>query len=363
MIDSSRFDNRPAWFSGDSETGDYYDEKTGRYLGSWSRAKGDFVDQSRTEEILFDLDAWKNRHKKPQTLVSKIVEHVSEIIVPKPDPEPVNPLTLPGKYIAFIGDSFCAAIDKSKNQAFFEPKSTHFIPFRHSVNTPTWPSLVADAMSLNIAPYGFGGRSWWYSWTKFWDEWKDRLSDLEAVVFVHSHWCRINHSQSDDLPLSPGFESLFSNFPSEKIQAAKFFHAYVADRDFQRWSQRQFFHYIARALPNIKTVHLFAFCRPTQETLGCLPGTKFITPLALLSTLENDCKIKGSSLPRIPGTDERPNHFNDHNNTVLARHVIKALKKKSQGSYELPWQEFDIKNGDKISAALDLWWSTDLDWI
>lgn len=324
MIESSRFNNRPAWFSGNSDSGDYYDEKTGRYLGSWSRDQGNFVDDSKIEIILFDLKAWKNHHKESAPLIKRIAQQIF--------PRQVDPFARPGKYIAVVGDSFCGAIDREQNIGF------RWNPDRGLHVGPTWPSLLADATKLNLAPYGFAGRSWWYSWQKFWQDWQGRLQDLEAVVFCHSNWNRINHAITDDLPniIHP---SVTKNSSREKLEAVKYHFAYLVDPDFQKWSQRQFFHHVRDSLSAIKMVHFFCFDSPSAETCSTLPGVIFTTPLMSLSLAET-----GTMNWPPNWSDPRANHLNSKNNQAIARLALLALSELSAGCYDLPYGDFDLKD-------------------
>lgn len=324
MIESSRFNNRLAWFSGNSDFGDYYAEKTGRYLGSWSRDQGNFIDDSKTNTILFDLEAWEDHNKKPPSLIGRILQQVF--------PSQSDPFTRPGKYLAIVGDSFCGAIDREQNIDF------QYNPPRGLYPSPTWPDLVANGMNLNLAPYGFAGRSWWYSWQKFWQDWQGRLRNLEAVIFCHSHWDRINNAITDNLPHIIHTES-FKNSTSDQIQAIKYYYAYLTDPDFQKWSQRQFFHYIRDSLPGIKMVHFFCFNRPSAETCSILPGVIFNTPLMSLSSAELGDMNWGPNY-----MDLRANHFNAENNQALARVALSALNELSDGYYDLPYGDFDLKD-------------------
>lgn len=324
MIESSRFNNRLAWFSGNSDSGDYYAEKTGRYLGSWSRDQGNFIDDSKTDTILFDLEAWEDHNKKPPSSIGRIVRQIF--------PSNPDPFARPGKYIAIVGDSFCGAIDREQNIDF------QFSPVRVLFSGPTWPSLVADGMKLNLAPYGFGGRSWWYSWQKFWQDWQGRLRDLEAVIFCHSHWDRINNAITDDLPHITHASILKDSTP-DQIQAIKYHYAYLYDPDFQKWSQRQFFRHIRDSLPSIKMVHFFCFNRPSAETCSTLPGVIFNTPLMSLSLAET------GTLNWPPNdVDPRANHLNSKNNQAIARLALSALNELSDGYHDLPYRDFDLKD-------------------
>jgi hypothetical protein len=362
MIESSRFNNRLAWFLGTQDAGDYYDQSNGEYLGSWSRSQANFVDSSKSQQNLFDLDAWKNRDEKPKKksdgLLSKIAQNITQLLPAKPLFS--DPLQLPGEYIAFIGDSFCAGIDYEKNQSFMHPQSPWYKHPRSLFPGPCWPSLVADGMGLNLAPYGFGGRSWWYSWQIFWNDWRHRLKDIAVAVFVHTECRRINHAITNDLPLGVLIDSSFS-WPKEKIQAVKYFRAYIEDEDFQRWSQRQFFHHIADVMPDVKMIHYFCFNRPSEKTLATLPGIKFTTPLVCLSAAQYEID---TTLTYFPSDffigHKQANHFSAHNNQALASVTLNAIKTLDPGSYAIPWDDFQMARPDIMDTILAKWFKHEI---
>lgn len=335
-VESSRYANKTAWFHGDESQGDYYDHHTGKYLGSWSRAAGQFSDPNKTQDNLFDFNEWKKRNKKKKTASStivSIVDQIKEIVVP-----PSDPLQLEGQYIAFVGDSFCATIDRKHLSLFSGPR---FNPHRHSrsANTAFWPSIVIDQLGQNLAHYGFGGRSWWYSWNKFWSDWNHRLNDLHAVVFLHTNHDRLNNSIDDELFHLPHDTArkreLFKD--ESRDNAVKLYYAYIHDCAFNQWCQQQYFKTIRELLPEIRQIHFFCFSVPSQITCDILPGIRFTTPLAALSAAELD------ATGRLPLGDPRANHFNEHNNRAMAQLVIDALRYYSPRISSIPLDGWDLQ--------------------
>lgn len=348
MIESSRFNNRQAWFVGNADAGDYYDHSTGRYLGSWSRNKGNFTNDALIDQNLFSLDVWIDRNKKPAGLVTQVVKKVADLVKPKSIETSEFPLP-PGKHIAVVGDSFCAHINHKHLAPFLKGPGT--AGYRCPTDAPAWPSLVANALQINLAPYGFCARSWWYSWQKFFQDWQHRLSDLEAVVFAHTDCMRINHSQNDSVPniISERANEVYASiYQEEHVQAAQDYLGYIAEESFHRWCQRQFFRHIREAMPDIKMLHFFCFDKPSPETCKVLPGMIFSTPLITLSLSEIGVKPGQNSL-----ADPRSNHFNTHNNRAMAWTVHDALDHYSPGVYDIPWQDFQHANPKKYPKFLD----------
>lgn len=364
MIESSRFNNQPAWFYGNTDDGDYYDQSHGQYLGSWSRERGNFIDDSKAQQNLFESDDWINRDTKTQTptlpaarevapSVAQTVTNLISLFNPRgrgrgrgPDP-----LRLPGRYVAFVGDSFCAHVDSDRFRRFYAWQ--HDMQSRPRAEGPCWSSLVVDALKCNLAPYGFGGRSWWYSWQKFWRDWEHRLDELEAVIFCHTDFTRLNNAENDDIPHTFYFNSDEGCMGPKTVQGLEFWHSHLLDIDFQRWCQQQFFQHLASLMLPFKMLHFFSINFPSEKTLTTLPGIKFTLPLVLLSAAEDDSLLKDwASTGRH---DLRANHFNDHNNKAMAWTVIDALEDYRPGVRALDINEFDIYSHKNFKKSLSKW--------
>ena len=134
------------------------------------------------------------------------------------------------KYIAFVGDSYCATYEWD-------------IPIvkmhQYRVNFPAYPSITARHYQYNVAPYGFGGRSWWYSWSKFCKEWEHKLDQIAAIVFTHTHKTRINSATTPEFPLMPNYAPSLST--ADMIKANQHYFKYIHDPDFQAWTQENYF--------------------------------------------------------------------------------------------------------------------------
>lgn len=294
------------------------------------------------------MDSWKSRDQKTPGLIQKINQVLTNMIFPATDPEPVDRLRLPGRYVAFIGDSYCSAIAKTTLHLWqaadpwpsTRKDSFHPQLWTHGADTDkiVHPSFVADRLGLNLAPYGFGGRSWWWSWNRFWRDWHADLDRLEAIVFMHTHPCRINNSVDPFLPHITHMPSL-ADLPSEKIQAMKTHFVHLEDQDFQFWAQRQFFRYIRDTLAGIKIINFFSMNWPTTETCQSMPGMIYNCPLQPLSAAE----LEGwpdQPWPLHDQADIRYNHFNDHNNQALGQLICDSINDYRPGVYDLPYDKF-----------------------
>lgn len=346
MIESSRFNNHPAWFVGESNSGDYYDQVTGQYKGSWSRIDGQFVNPTLIDQNLFNLPVWLDHERRKRGLLSRAQDVVVNIkdLISAPTP---NPLHLEGPYVAILGDSFAAHISAEHWNQWRQ--AGRDMGFRSRSDSPAWPSLVADQLELNLAPYGFGGRSWWWSWQRFWNDWHQDLRRLDAIVFLHTGYDRINNGMDPKLPHILNMPtSFYQSHPIDKVQAMESYFLHVHDTDFQRWAQQQFFRYLRDALPPMKILHFFCLSVPTPATCDLLPGMVFRTPLLLLSAAEyEDTRPKHWPFP-----DMRANHFNEHNNQALANLICRSIEHYQPGIYEIDHREFYQFKPKKFSKQL-----------
>lgn len=345
-IESSRYANRVAWFHGDESGGDYYDQTTGTYLGSWSRTAGQFSNPDKSVANLFVIDDWKNRglvqkfFQDPR--LAPVVERIKQLASPAPDP-----LRLPGRYIAFIGDSFCAHISREDHERF--QLAGHDMTYRCTNDEMAYTSMVAQELKLNIAPYGYAGRSWWWSWQRFLQDWQQDFHRIEAIVFTHTSPVRINNAID---PLLPHLIMHKGEHPAHmKSDVSDMYFRHVYDPDFQIWAQKQFFKYLRDMLPPVKILHFFVTQHVSDDTCETLPGRIFRAPLLLLSAAE----IKGEHPRFMPIPDLRANHFNEHNNRTMASLISQHLTDYRAGHCDIPWQTFYQCRPKKFANMLANW--------
>ena len=242
------------------------------------------------------------------------------------------------KYIAFVGDSFCASYGMSTS-------ITENL-FQRRLSIPTYTTIVSDHYQFDVAPYGFAGKSWWYSWSKFWKAWGGKLDHLEAIIFTHTDHARINSAVIPEFPLMANY--VRPEVSAEMIQANQNYFKYIHDDAFNAWAQEQYFKMLEEKFNKIKTVHFHCH----TNTIGqahLLPGVVFTTPLHQINIGE----LRGSKeqIMQCISQDLRANHFNDHNNQVMADVIIQALDNYVPGMVSLPIEKFDQPNPNAASWA------------
>ena len=245
------------------------------------------------------------------------------------------------KHIAFVGDSFCATYNMNTALVDINQGQT---------DSPAYPNIVANHFQCTVSPYGFGGKSWWYSWSKFWREWEHKLDQLEAIVFTHTSNDRINSAVSDEFPLMSNWSF---GAPRGLAQVNEDYFKYIHDHHFSMWAQEQYFKMLKEKFDNIKTVHLHCFQFSTQNS-HLLPGVVFNTPLMHVSIGE----VRGSEKKIIKAmSDGRPNHLSPHNNQALADVIIQALTNYKPSQCQIPLAGFEQYNPNAANWPHGVYWT------
>jgi hypothetical protein len=235
--------------------------------------------------------------------------------------------------IAFVGDSFCAAYNHESW------KSRECTTWQKGVETPTYLDIVAQTNGYTLYPFGFGGKSWWYSRCRFIEE-LERLpkslfaDQLETIVFCHTNPGRINNAWNREL----------SNTDTDSSFAIDYYKR-IFDGQFNEWAQQQWFKEIAEKWGHLKTIHFHCFTE-TVPLSHLLPGMVYTTPLIWVSIGEltgSDNEIE-KKLIHDNRSDSRFNHLNAHNNKVLAEFILGAIYDYRPGQYEIDTSNFDIIN-------------------
>ena len=254
--------------------------------------------------------------------------------------------------IIFIGDSFCASTD----QATWQQQQS-----RHQVYLPDgelgYPSLVAKHYDAQLHCFGYSGKSWWYSYSKYqkaiaqkptlWD-------NLIAIVFCHTDPYRIN-SSNEELTTRhrPEFPERQQNEPDwldRELGLASEYHVrYLHDHDFQSWAQQQYFKQLKEiygqplqiqgSMRTVKTLHFHSFVN-TLWINNQLPGHSFTTPLNDISRYE----FAGTDEEfhrYVSANDDRANHLNTHNNQALAQVIIDSVDHYAEGESPINLSGFD----------------------
>ena len=253
--------------------------------------------------------------------------------------------------IIFVGDSFCSATD---SQTWQQQQSRHqgYLPDGEL----GYPSLVAKHYGAKLHCFGYGGKSWWYSYQQYikalaaqptwWD-------DLVALVFCHTDSHRINTTDEELTTTHAPHIFPRSNCKSAVDQqlasAYEQYVRYLVDDDFQRWAHQQYFRELANTYGNplpipgaqrrVKTIHFHCF-EDTVIMSGLLPGRVFTTALNAISR----CEFAGTDdefIKFVSTADHRANHLNTHNNQALAQVIIDSVDHYVEGESPINLSGFD----------------------
>jgi len=227
------------------------------------------------------------------------------------------------KYIAFIGDSFCASARSPSNS-----KRKHY------------PEIVADHYGFDISAHGYGGVSWWYSRQRFMHDLKQNPGlegNISAMVFCHSDPYRFNTSSEHIFQYPNGLSDFKNKDEKDLSQVQKLWFKYLIDGAFQEWAQMNWFKEITNEWGHIKQIHFhcFPWALPYNHLLT---GQRFTTPLVHVSLGE----LSGTSeeVHKFLLNDIRPNHLSNDNNAVLAEIIIDALDNYADQSQPLDMSKF-----------------------
>lgn len=231
--------------------------------------------------------------------------------------------------IAFVGDSFCASYS-------LEDWTSRGCPVNQwGTREASYLDIVTQTNNFTLYPYGFGGKSWWYSRQRFVED-LQRIpqeifeDQLEVIVFCHTNSGRINNAWNRELSNS--------DTTAPEIQH---YYRNIFDGDFNDWAQQQWFEEIAERWNHIKTIHFHCFTDSVKWS-DLLPGVVYTTPLVHISIGE----LQGTDkeISEYLRTDKRNNHLNSHNNKVLADFILGAIYDYQPGQYEIDMNNFDVVN-------------------
>lgn len=232
--------------------------------------------------------------------------------------------------IAFVGDSYCACygrVDQRKKNSRWQCTS----------DDPVWTDIVATHFNTTALAHGFGSKSWWYSRVSFLnaiEKTPGLLDEIDAVVFCHTDYSRINNSDNHELN---------NSIQSVQEQAVKLYIQHLYDMNFQQWTCEQWFKELALVFGNKKTIHFHSFLN-TIPMSHLLPGTVFTTPLVHITVGQETGTTTQIENSMNNTANHRHNHFNDHNNRALAQLVISALENYQPGQRSINLTDFDQPN-------------------
>ena len=208
------------------------------------------------------------------------------------------------KNIIVVGDSFCSA-------------------------QQLWPTQLANYLGLNLVGQGISGGSWWPVRHFLMSLPQETIDATEVVVFAHTSSGRIP-TVNQDL----GRFDYRSRPQNEMQTAVQLYYKYIFDDQFLDWAQQQWFREIDQLWGHKKICHLH-----------CFPWT--VRDQHLLSDLTVQPNLSAISLNEISAKDlnlfddNRPNHFNEHNNCVLAQELARMISSGLSGVQHLNLDLFD----------------------
>lgn len=239
--------------------------------------------------------------------------------------------------IAVIGDSFCADYD------------TLMIPTLRPHQTYTtdesWVTNVAIHYKKSVDVHGYGGKSWWYSWSAFESHWQGQFDKISAIIFCHSSHDRINTFKS---LLEPEIGGKYQVTKKERIRAIETFYKYLYDEQFQIFAQQQYAKMLHEKFGKIKTLHFFSVV-PDRQVVANLPGSVFFTPLTQLAVAGiNDKRENIAFIMNRQDSNRLNNHLTALNNKLLGMFVIDELENYRPGVRPLDMTKFEVRNPNHI---------------
>lgn len=216
------------------------------------------------------------------------------------------------KNIVFVGDSYCA---HSKYHTVPPESGKSYAP-----DQVCWPDVVADTVERNPVLFGYGGRSWWFSYRRLREWQKDKpneWADTDTMVF-----CLTNANR----PKITNGIYLKQHHEGQHLDTK---HIWVED-EFDQWCYEKYTDEIAEWAKTRRVVVCFNF----PEEWWIMDRLKshaavLDTPLINISRSEIGEARIGVHIP------DHANHMNDHNNRALAQQISSKILDYQPGMFEL----------------------------
>jgi len=242
------------------------------------------------------------------------------------------------KKILYIGDSYCATYSYDQTERVDDQ---HHQGVVITDNLVSHLNVAAKLLNTEFIPFGYAGKSWYYSrsrFLKYFDEHPELLEQIEAVVFFHTDAYRYN---TLNLHISTNLMSDIKDRLPEELMYVEPYRAwlkYLMDPTFQTWAQTQWFYEINRIFSKVKKINFCNFDNVIERSKA-LEGMTFVTPLfdICLGEMEGtDEEI----LAKFGSNDNRANHFNEHNNKELGKLVADAVNNYLPGRHSINTSTF-----------------------
>jgi len=212
------------------------------------------------------------------------------------------------KNIIVVGDSFCASQE-------------------------SWPTELAQQLGLNLVGQGIGGASWWPSRDFLMSLPQTVIDDTEVMVFAHTE-----ASRTPTLSLEVNRVNRSKPPVTEIETAVHLYHKYISDMTFTNWAQQQWFLEIQRRWGHKKICHLHSFPWSIKNQSDKEFGNSLIVMPNLTAVSLNEISAHNTNLLFV---DQRHNHFNSHNNTMLAQELARMITADLSGVQNLNLDLFD----------------------
>jgi hypothetical protein len=203
--------------------------------------------------------------------------------------------------LTVVGDSFCS-------------------------NAFGWPQQLADLLGLELNCWGQGGAAWW-TVRDYLQKQPDQARSSQVIVFVHTNADRLPTLDHSLVSFNHAAEPT-----TEAETAVKLYYKYIHNPEFLAWAQAAWFEEISKNYSCPVVVHLHSF--PWSVDLP-KSGINVTTCLAALSLNE----LGKTEFDLF--ADNRPNHFNSHNNAELAQQLFALVTNNYTGNHSLDHTKFE----------------------
>lgn len=249
--------------------------------------------------------------------------------------------------IVFVGDSYCSAWSRPSR---IDPQ-----PAQQGNQRESWIDHCTLALDLDFYSFGFAGKAWWYSrhyFLKYWREHLDFTADVDAFVFVHTDPYRFpSHDIAIGTEIMCFPEDAWSKVPEifkrqkELSVALKYYYAHLHNDDFHFWAFQQWIMELDRILPDRPVLHFHTLPHsiPMHQLVYQGKGMLFTNSLTHISLGEytgTEEEIHKKNFYR----DQRPSHFNAHNNQAFGAFVTRSLINYEPGIHAIDLSDFDQPN-------------------
>jgi hypothetical protein len=194
-----------------------------------------------------------------------------------------------------------------------------------------WPNQLAALLGLNPVVVAQGAGSWWSIRDKLDDLDYRLIADAEYMIFVHPPSERLNTTDEELLRVNKDAQD-----KDERESAVHLHYKYVYNDEFARWAHRAWIKELQYRFSDKKIIHLHSF-PSTNHLTTVLKGMTVEPNLAGISL----CEMGKKNLEFF--VDIRPNHFNDHNNTVLAEELARLIRNYQTGPAPLNTDLFELR--------------------